>query len=278
MTPTRKSPLHAVVLLTGAALGGCGALQQGLSNLNDSAVALDSTEAASQTAALAYVAVEPLAAAPPATAQEAATRAAAGAKAAFGGSACVTAAVDAADATKVVYTLTSCTGPFGLVRASGKLAATYSKSGSQFTVALASVEPLKIGAGQLTLAATVTTTDLANQRSVNVSSTSTAVGQLGRAIAHAGSYNAAWDQGQCLTLNGSFSTTDNGVQSATTVSEYRRCQGQCPQKGTITLTTISLLGGTKVIQVTYGGTATASVTITNTSGQTSGMVALACGA
>lgn len=276
MNLVARYTLRAAALLLLPAVYGCGALQQGLNNLNDSAVAADSAEATSQTAALAYLAVDPLAGAmAPATAQEAAAKAAAGAKVAFSGSACVTAVVDA-DPTRVIYTLTSCTGPFGLVRTSGKVTATYTKNGSQFTVALASVEPLKIGGAQLTLAATVTTTDLANTRSVNVTTTSSAVGQLGRTLAHAGSFNAAWDQNQCLTLNGSFTTTENNTQSSTLIADYSRCKNLCPQKGTFTLTTASLTGA-RVIQVTFGGAATANFTVSGPGGQSSGTVALSCG-
>ncbi len=159
---------------------------------------------------------------------------------------------------------------------SGKVTATYTKNGSQFTVALASVEPLKIGGAQLTLAATVTTTDLANTRSVNVTTTSSAVGQLGRTLAHAGSFNAAWDQNQCLTLNGSFTTTENNTQSSTLIADYSRCKNLCPQKGTFTLTTASLTGA-RVIQVTFGGAATANFTVSGPGGQSSGTVALSCG-
>lgn len=253
---------------------GCGALQQGLNNLSDSALAADSAEAASQTAALAAVALDPTAGA--ASEAEAAKKAQAAARATFGNNPCVTATVDAAQASRVVYTLDACTGPFGLVKTSGKLTATFTKSGSQFGVALASVDALTINGAKLSLAATVVQTGPQSPKVVTVTSTSTATGQLGRSITHAGNFSAAWDAAGCLTVNGTFSTVDNGVTSSTTLADVRRCMSACPAGGTATLTAITL-GGARTIQVTYNGTRTPGVTVTTATGQQTGSILLLCG-
>lgn len=177
----------------------------------------------------------------------------------------------------VTYTFAKCTGPYGLLNLDGTLAATLQPMGAgQVQVALAA-NGFKISTVSVNVMATALVTTGVTQNSAAVTSTSSATNARGETAAHSGSYTAGWD-GNCLTLNGGFTTslgTSNGTASWTTqIANFRECSGMCPDSGgSVTVTSQS--GASVTVHYTNGGTAEVTTT---TAGGTQGMILLSCGA
>jgi hypothetical protein len=190
---------------------------------------------------------------------------AAGATQAFTPAGCAT-ATSAGNVT--TYTLTNCTGPYGLLKLNGTVTATFTPTAGGLQIGLASTG-LKLSTATLSLAATIVMP--AARTSAMVTSTTSAVSAHGETATHAGSYTASWTS-SCLSLDGSFSTTIGPVSWTTAVSGFRQCSNMCPDGGgTVVIT--GARGRSVTVSYTNGGTAEVT-----TSGGTRGMIVLACGA
>lgn len=268
----RLSCFAGAVLAAACGSGGSGAV-----DAKNSALTNDSGNTASQTAAFASIAVDPLAGGFT-DSLDAAKKAQAGIKNSFSNPACVSVQLDSIIPTKVVATLSSCSGGFGLKGASGQVAFTYASQGSGLTVQMAS-QNLNVDGGTLQLAAVVTVTNQANVRSVSVQTTTQATSANGGTYQHAGQFSAVWDTMMCLTLDGQFATVKDGQQLATVISGYKRCKAMCPQSGKVQVAfTNTSSGEAGAIEITYDGTSTAKVTQASSTGVSAqGSVQLSCG-
>ncbi len=171
---------------------------------------------------------------------------------------------------KVTYTLTNCTGRYGLVSVTGVVTAVYSRAaGGGVDVVLTSTG-LKANQATLDVNATVRATEAGSVRTAKVDSTTKGTGPRGTTLTHDGDYTVVYDRTtECLTVNGTWSTGVGTKSSTTTVTNFARCKGACPTSGTIVHDTVR----GSIVTVTYSGAATASWA---TSAGRSGTLSLMC--
>jgi hypothetical protein len=183
---------------------------------------------------------------------------------------CLTTTVTGAS---VVYTMNDCTGPYGLVHLTGTVTAVYSRTTSGDLQVVITGAGLQANKSVLDLNATVTATQANGVRTARVVCNSAGTGPRGNSVSRAGEYTAVYDSSsECITVNGTWTTTAGLRSASTVVSKYTRCKGTCPAAGgSIVHTTVR----SNVVTVTYDGSATASW---STSGGKSGTVALVCAA
>ncbi len=187
----------------------------------------------------------------------------------FTPSGCVTSVVAGS---KVTYTLTNCTGPYGLVSVSGTLVATYSRPSTNAGGVQVVITGSGIQANKATfdVNATVVASQNGSTKTANVTATSTGTGPRGVSLKRNGTYTVTFDSTtQCATVNGSWSTDVGAREATTTVTDYQRCKGTCAATGTIVHST--LRGAT--VTVAYNGTSAASW---STTGGRAGTVNLLC--
>ena len=237
---------------------------------SDSAVAEDADESASVTStesALTAELSDEVAQPMSATTEQLAADATVRVPKAFLPSSCVV-AVQAGP--KVTYTLTNCTGPFGLVTVSGTLVATYSRTNSGAVQAVITGTGLKANKSTIDVNATVIATKSGSTKSADVTSSASGTGPRGIALSRDGQYTVTYDsETSCATVNGSWKTDVGSRSSSTTVTNYARCKGACPTSGTIVHDTPRNTS----VTVTYSGAETAAW---STSAGRSGTVNLAC--
>ncbi len=173
---------------------------------------------------------------------------------------------------QVTYVLTNCTGPYGLVKVSGTLVATYARVLSNSSAVQVTITGTGLKANQATLDvnATVLATQTGTVKKAEVKSTANGTGPRGVTLTRDGTYTVTFDSSsQCVTIDGAWQTSAGASTSTTTVSTYARCKGACPTSGSIVHT------GTRgnAVTITYSGAATASWV---GSGGRSGTLALTC--
>lgn len=148
---------------------------------------------------------------------------------------CVTTETDAVNL-HVKYTLSGCTGPWGLVKITGVVDVTYASvdgglsldvtaSGIQFNA-----EQPHHASADLHATATVTADGSAREMTWNATLTGTT------ARSNAFSRTANWDTkwrvgGTCISLDGSAEGTVDDRTLKTEVDNYQRCLGSCPAAG-----------------------------------------------
>lgn len=257
-----KALRNSLFVLALSPLVACGG---SLAQSDDGQTAADSADTADVTTALSSLTSDgsDMAAA---TGDAAAAGAKAGVMAKLNPSGCVTAN---AVANVVSYTFNNCTGPYGLVKLTGTVTATYTKAnaGASLAVALTSTN-LAVNGAQVSLNSTSVISGPPTARTATVTTMSSATTANGKSISHSGAYTAKWD-GMCVSLDGAFSTKVGLASWNTVVTGYKRCSGVCPESGKVV---INGAGGTATIS--YTGSAVALVL---TSGGDSGTITLACG-
>jgi hypothetical protein len=157
----------------------------------------------------------------------------------------------------VVFVLTDCTGPYGLVHLTGTLTAVYSRDANGGVDVTITGSGVKANGAVIDLDATVVATQTNGAR--------------GCALSCEGTYELSYDPGsECLTLNGTWTTTVGLKTASTTIANYTRCKGTCPAAGG-SLVHVARTGA--AVTVTYDGSANASWASTNGK---SGTIALIC--
>lgn len=181
---------------------------------------------------------------------------------------CMTSVVTGAT---VTYTLTDCTGPYGLVHVTGVLTALYSRGAGGSVQAVITGSNVKVNNSTLDLNSTVTASIANGVRKASVASDSSGTGPRGGALSRKGAYTTTWDpETSCVTLDGTWETKAGVRTASTVVANYKRCKGTCPAAGgSIVHTTAK----SAVVTLTYDGSAKASW-VTST-GRT-GTVTLTC--
>jgi hypothetical protein len=132
----------------------------------------------------------------------------------------------------VTYHFEACTLPYGLVRVTGDLVATYSPHGASLDIAL-DADDLAIDGAIIDLDVDATlTVDNVGDRVLEVTSDIEGTGRLGREIHHAGDFTARYAaEGDCVGVDGAWSTEGGDYTTATSVSGFERCAAQCPSAG-----------------------------------------------
>jgi hypothetical protein len=171
----------------------------------------------------------------------------------------------------VVYTLNDCTGPYGLVHLTGVVTAVYSHGAAGEVDVTITGSGIKANKSTFDLDATVKATLSNGTRSADVVCNSAGTGPRGNTLTRKGEYTATFNPGsECITIDGTWSTTAGARTASTVVSGYSRCKGICPAAGgSIVHTTLRSVA----VTVAYDGSATAAW---STSGGRSGTVALSC--
>ncbi len=174
---------------------------------------------------------------------------------------CITADADVA-ALRVKYTLSRCTGPWGLVKVSGVVSVVYASStnGLALDVTGTSLEfdISRASHGKASLHATATATSHGGARKMKWNATLDGTTARGNAFARTADWDVEWRVGQsCIALDGTAQGQVKGRGLNTHVSNYQRCQGECPAAGGEI--TISNDAGQQV-SLTFDGSATATFT------------------
>lgn len=164
-------------------------------------------------------------------------------------------------ATTTTWTLSACTGPWGLVTVDGTIVGSY-RIGRTGIVGTLTVDLVTSEGGTLDFDADIT---YGTDGSIAVESTASGLGRRGNVTSRTGSYTLNLD-GDCVAVDGEWSGTRSDAWTLVVVG-YSACSGACPS-GTLTRT--GVVGGT----LAFDGTDTAVFTST---GGESREVSLVCG-
>jgi hypothetical protein len=129
----------------------------------------------------------------------------------------------------VTYSFSECTGPYGMAHLTGTVVAVYSVSAAGASVHVTTTD-FHVNQSTISVDADATYSDDGGSKSLTVSTDSSGTGPLGHTFTHEGDYTLAWTA-TCHTLDGSWSTTANGLARTTSVSDLSRCEGFCPASG-----------------------------------------------
>jgi hypothetical protein len=213
--------MNRSLFVAALALSACGTAGE-----QDAAEALDSVEVAVSESALLATGADDLMMTAPATAEELAQGAGAKWTTYFTPAGCATETYSGAT---VTYRLNNCTGPYGLLRATGTLTATYALRPGGFRVTLASTG-FKVNSASVDVDAVGDYTVSGATRTLTVTGKSSGTGSRGFTVTRDGNYTVTADA-TCVTLNGTWMTTIGARGWTTTVAGFKQCTGMCPAAG-----------------------------------------------
>lgn len=189
---------------------------------------------------------------------------------------CVT--VTANPATKTnTYVFADCTGPWGLVHLNGTVTVTYASSApNQLTLSF-SAQGFKINGATITQwTATADITANGTMRTMKWDGSFTGTTANGRDFERQNHKQLAWSVGSgCLGISGYSEGTVTGHRLKTTITDYNRCRGECPEA----MSDIDVLNedNGKEVNVLYNGGRSATVTLKGSNGgSTTINLVLAC--
>src|SRR5262249_47223393 len=134
----------------------------------------------------------------------------------------------------VTFTLTNCSGIWGLARVSGVLVATYATITTPAGAPALQVDvdghDLKLRAAKVSYHARAIVTGTGLARAMDWDGTLNGTTARGRPFDRSAKWTVEWTIGQsCIKLNGSAVGELGGRVIQTSVSNYQRCRGECPQ-------------------------------------------------
>ncbi|MGE6763394.1 hypothetical protein ACQKGO_35620 [Corallococcus interemptor] len=186
----------------------------------------------------------------PADPNAAATQLAASARDTFTPAGCATATATGAT---VNYTFDNCSAPVSLQDISGNVQVVLSDNQGQLA-ANATSNGLTINGEPYNLSLQVAgTPPNGNQRVVTITSNSYSPNRLDSRTTQS---TVKWEAGSgCITVDGQSTSTRGNLSATSTVSNYQRCDQQCPTAGTVTVQTpegsfTSTFNGSNSLQVT----------------------------
>lgn len=189
---------------------------------------------------------------------------------------CVTSEIDPNDAATVIHQFKACTGPWGLVRVTGKLTVHYAATTFEGNPALeleVTGDALQIRKATADFHATAIVSAKDADRTMVYKSQLSGTTQRGRPLSRTVDWRESWKVGeQCLAVDGTADGSVGGREIKTTVANYQRCRGECPAAGG-TITVENLKTNEKV-SIEYTGGPTAHVSQNDQPAQD---VSLACG-
>ena len=252
-------------LLSTTLLLGCGGAAAG-TDVGNASAALDSSDATSTESALYITTTDGTETAT--SDDDAATAASASVKSWYQPASCV---VAAAVGNVVTYTLTDCSGPWGLLHVSGVATVTYTVQADGVHAAIMA-SALAVNGATLDFDSQAVYSVSGGSKQLTVTSDGSGTGARGYGITRKGDYTASWNTStECATLDGAWSTTIGAAVWSTTVAGYARCRSACPTAGTITHT-----GGLSHETLTLKFDGSADASWSSTRGD-SGTVILFCG-
>lgn len=191
-----------------------------------------------------------------------------GAKALYFPRNCLTVVSDDA-AKKVTYSFAECTGPNGIFKISGQIVATYESSTGKLVLNLVGND-LRINRSVVDWSATAEITAEGLARSMHWKGTLSGTTARGKEFARTNEKVVTWRFGErCFGLSGVSEGNVRGRYLRTEISDFRRCQGACPEAGgRITISNEAKLK----VEIVFDGTNRA--TYTSPKGSTT--FALAC--
>ncbi len=129
----------------------------------------------------------------------------------------------------VTYTLTDCSGPYGLANVSGEIQVTYSIVFGGIGLAVSGSGITASGAS-LDLSATGVYAASGSSGKIDVTSQSSGKGPLGNTVEHSGNYTGTWDTTtMCAGISGNWTTSGAaGRKWSTSVSSLQACASGCP--------------------------------------------------
>ncbi|PTL79480.1 hypothetical protein [Vitiosangium sp. GDMCC 1.1324] len=161
-------------------------------------------------------------------------------------------AVATASGPTVNYTFNNCEGAFGLTSVSGAVKLELSESNGQLVLTGTSTD-LTAGGHPFVLDLKATATRSGTQRAVTMTSHSHATDQVDSRDAQ---ITMTWEQGSgCVTMNGQSGSTRGDKTVTSTITNYQRCQNQCPSAGKVTVD-----GKDGAFTTEFNGTSTVKVT------------------
>lgn len=210
--------------------------------------ASDSMDGVTAQAALVVAAMDGMT--PSVTPEEAANAAAANAST-FWTEGCFTYLIDGAT---ITYELTACSGTFGLVEVTGTVVVTYRATTSSFGF---DITTTNLTIGESTVSYQLSGDVATDARNVRVTATGSAAGRRGHMISTEGTYDLRWNGSSgCAGIDGSWTTTVGPNSYTTSVSNWQRCNDNCPASGG----SISYTGPNASVILTYDGSNKASWT------------------
>jgi hypothetical protein len=183
---------------------------------------------------------------------------------------CLAVTHDAAART-VTYRFTECTGPNGLFKITGEVKATYAAAPNELDLDLVG-SALKINKATVDWSAHARITAKEMQRTMEWKAQLSGTTARGREISRTNEKVVTWKVGErCIGVSGKAEGDVKGRNLRTEITDYRRCQGACPEAGgKITITNAAT--GTKV-EISFDGSDRGTVTA---KGQTTTFT-MACG-
>ncbi len=134
----------------------------------------------------------------------------------------------------VTFKLNNCSGPLGLVGATGTFTATLTLVNNAVQIQLAGND-ISANGGTLNLAASGTVTATGGQKTLAATTRSSGTGPNGNNVAHTGMFTLVWPTGTgCATINATLSGIGSGSFSGTStrITNLVACVNRCPQSGT----------------------------------------------
>jgi hypothetical protein len=184
---------------------------------------------------------------------------------------CATVSTDAA-AMQSTYTFAGCTGPLGLVHLQGSIMVSWQIAPSMLTLDFSAQNFAINGATITSWQATAVVTANGAARAMTWSAQLSGTTASGRQFVRTNQKNLSWTVGQaCLTVSGQSNGTITGAHLETTVTNYERCLGACPQAGSEI--EVQNLDNGDDIEIVYDGGREADLTIDGKSET----IALLCG-
>ncbi len=184
---------------------------------------------------------------------------------------CAVGTIDNEDPSKVTWELDHCTGPYGFVTITGTINAQYSSitdgikvhytgTGVQFNKAI------------MDLDTSVEVTMDGTKKNRAITTHTKGVGPRGNEVERDGTYQLSWDwDSGCLSLDGGWETRVDNKSWTTTVTNWERCENECPKSGG----KIEFVGGIRNVTVTLDFDGSDHVAWKSSRGS-SGSIALEC--
>lgn len=181
---------------------------------------------------------------------------------------CATAAQDGSTAR---FLFRNCRNTLGVSAIYGALTVRYELTPEGRLRATLNALGLRAMGASLDLGATVTYGARESLITADVDTRTSGVGLRGLRLTRSGQYTLSWEPStQCLGLDGTWATTVPSGTAETSLSDFRRCMGRCPQAGG-RMTHRKLNGAVVSVQFVGGETAVWSISTGR-----AGTVALMC--
>lgn len=163
---------------------------------------------------------------------------------------CLDVAHDAGTRT-VTYTFSGCVGPNGLARVRGEVKATYTAEVGTLVLDLVATD-LQLNGATVDWSAKAEVSAEGVRRTMRWRAQLAGTTARGRELARTTDKTLTWTVGErCLGVSGSSEGTVGKRNLRTVVTEYRRCQGGCPEAGG-KIETTNLDNG-KVVEILFDG-------------------------